>query len=92
MDRRRVPRAAALAAATALLVGCSGEATDRGTSGSGTTTSGAPPSSSSGSAPPDVVTGLDAPWSIVVDDDMTLVSERDSDRVLDDVALEVGTD
>ena len=95
MDRRRVPRAAALAAATALLVGCSGEATDRGTSGSGTTTSGAPPSSSSGSAPPDVVTGLDAPWSIVVDDDMTLVSERDSGRVLevtdDGGTREVGT-
>ncbi|WP_282071479.1 PQQ-dependent sugar dehydrogenase [Janibacter hoylei] len=95
MDRRRVPRAAALAAATALLVGCSGEATDRGTSGSGTTTSGAPPSSSSGSAPTDVVTGLDAPWSIVVDDDMTLVSERDSGRVLevtdDGGTREVGT-
>ena len=95
MDHRTVPRAAALAAATALLVGCSGEATDRGTSGSGTTTSGAPPSSSSGSAPPDVVTGLDAPWSIVVDDDMTLVSERDSGRVLevtdDGGTREVGT-
>ncbi|QNF94826.1 sorbosone dehydrogenase family protein [Janibacter sp. YB324] len=83
MDRRTAPRAAALAAATALLVGCSGEATDRGTSGSGTTTSGAPPSSSSGSAPTDVVTDLDAPWSITIDDETTLVSERDSGRVLE---------
>ncbi|WP_433955666.1 PQQ-dependent sugar dehydrogenase [Janibacter indicus] len=95
MDRRTAPRAAALAAATALLVGCSGEATDRGTSGSGTTTSGAPPSSSSGSsAPTDVVTGLDAPWSIAIYDEATLVSERDSGRVLeltDDGTREVGT-
>ena len=54
-----------------------------GTSGSGTTTPGTPPSSSSGSAPTDVVSGLDAPWSIAIDDETTLVSERDSGRVLE---------
>lgn len=94
MDRRTAPRAATLVATVALLVGCSGEATDRGTSRSGTTTSGAPPSSSSGNAPTDVVSGLDAPWSIAIDDETTLVSERDSGRVLeltDDGTREVGT-
>ena len=94
MDRRTAPRAAILLAATALVVGCSGEATDGGTSGSGTTTSAAPPSSSSGSALTDVVTGLEAPWSIAIDDEVTLVSERDSGRVLeltDGGTREVGT-
>lgn len=95
MDRRTAPRAATLVAAVALLVGCSGEATDRGTSGSGTTTPGTPPSSSSGSAPTDAVTDLDAPWSITIDDETTLVSERDSGRVLeltdDGGTREVGT-
>lgn len=91
MDHRTSHRAATLIAAVTLLVGCSGDpAAPRSGSGSAD----APPSSASGSAPTDVVTGLDAPWSLAIDDDVRLVSERDSGRVLevtDDGALEVGT-
>ena len=91
MDHRTSHRAATLIAAMTLLVGCSGDpAAPRSGSGSAD----APPSSSSGSAPTDVATGLDAPWSIAIDDEVTLVSERDSGRVLeltDDGTREVGT-
>ena len=83
MDHRTSHRAATLIAAVTLLVGCSGDpAAPRSGSGSAD----APPSSASGSAPTDVVTGLDAPWSMAIDDDVRLVSERDSGRVLEAVS------
>lgn len=100
---RRAWSAAGIAAVAALaLSGCAGAAPDddRGSSASARAT--APADLPTGQVAPDgdttdVVTGLDAPWSVVRtgDDGDALVSERDSAKVLelqdDGTTREVGT-
>lgn len=81
--RRRIARRCAPVAAVALaLAGCSVNAASPSTPSVG-----APPSSEGASAGPagprDVVTGLAAPWSAVRVGDSTLVSERDTARILE---------
>ncbi len=104
--RRSTWSAVGLAAATALaLAACSDDpaATDAaGSGGSSSSTATPPPGLAAGQVAPDgaasdVVSGLEAPWSVVPigDDGDAFVSERDSARVLelgaDGSTREVGT-
>ena len=78
----------ALAVAGALLVaGCdspdNARSTDPGATRQTTTPASSPATDPPAGAPTDVVTGLDAPWSIVFAGDAPLVSERDSGNILE---------
>ncbi|MGY3554716.1 PQQ-dependent sugar dehydrogenase [Williamsia sp. R60] len=78
----------ALAVAGALLVaGCDSPDNERSTDPGATSQATTPASSSAtvapAGAPTDLVTGLDAPWSIVFADGAPLISERDSGNILE---------
>lgn len=98
-EPRHSARIAAVALAALLLAGCAAEP-DAQPGPSGTASSSAPAGSASASPgtlgePEVLVEGLDAPWSIAFHDDVALVSERDSARILevsaDGATSEVGT-
>ena len=81
-SRRKMQRSTRSAAALAIvavfaLAGCAADPTPRSTpSVAGTSGAGE-------SSPRDVVTGLAAPWSVVLVGDAALVSERDAARILE---------
>lgn len=84
--RRRISRPSALvgagAAAVLLLAGCVAAPSAPRTSNPSPSASVAASMVLPEGTPTDVVTGLEAPWSVVVGDGVTLVSERDSGDIL----------